>query len=651
MNRSLLRLLCGVLLILAVAGEAAAQRSLYWDTLDVTAHLDDSGDLHVTETQTMVFTGAWNGGERRFNIRPGQELHFESISRNTSGGWRALTGDPDLDDLDDYALAGTRLRWRSRMPTDPVFAGTPIRYQLRYTLSGVVLKKDDGYGLDHDFAFADRDGPIIRFTLRLTLDPAWQSSGELRREYVAGPLAPGRTFVLHLPLRYEGTGAPAVLDLSRPPEIRMAVAALLGFTVLAVGWFFVREQSYGRFTPLADQEIDGDWLREHLLQYPAEVVGAAWDQEIGPPEVVALLARMTRDGTLESEVGDDGSMTLRLKVDRSSLEGHERSLVDALFFDGRTETSTDLVKDHYRSSGFNPSSIIRKELDEAVQRLLPPGDQPRSFRIETLLLFLCGLGLLVLAWSAEGFLPAAAFGSLGMLAAACAGWIVGMVFRGRIEWGRRAALACLTPAFAIGGGLAWYIWSVEGPGFRSSAQLTLLAVVLIAIALIASSVNALKSRQHRRAIALRKRLASARAFFASELDKDQPVLRDEWYPWVVAFGLGPQMDAWTIRRPRPDPPDRDRPVDRESPTPDVQYSHPAPAPWGGFGGGRSGGAGASGTWTAAAGGMAAAIPAVSRSSGSSSRESDGGSSSWDSSSSSSSDSSSGSSGGGGGGGW
>ena len=121
---------------------------------------------------------------------------------------------------------------------------------------------------------------------------------------------------------------------------------------------------------------------------------------------------------------------------------------------------------------------------------------------------------------------------------------------------------------------------------------------------------------------------------------------------IVAFAV---WHAWTIRRPKPERPERERDhaVDRETPTRDVQYSHPAPEPWGGFGGGRSGGAGATGTWTAAAGGMAAAIPAVSPSSGRSSRDSDGGSSSWDSSSSpsSSSDSSSGSSGGGGGGGW
>ena len=655
MTRPPLRFFCGVLLTLAVPGHAFAQRSLHWDAFEVTAHLDAGGELHVAETQTIVFTGAWNGGERRFDVRPRQRLAFESISRNTGGGWRALTGDPALDDVDDFALRDTTLRWRSRMADDPVFADTPIQYLLQYTLSGIVEKDDDGYALHHDFAFADRDGRINRFRLRLTLDPAWQPLTALRSEYTAGPLAAGRTFVLHLPMRYTGAGSPSVLDVSRPPEIRMAVAALLGATVLAVAWFFVREQSYGRFAPVIGPAVDEAWLSEHILKYPAEIVGAAWDQDIGPPEVVALLARMTRDGKLESDVGDDGSMTLRLKVLRASLDGHERSLVDALFFDGRTETSTELVKDHYRTRGFNPASVIRQPLDAAVQQMLPPGEPPRSFRIETLLLFLGGFGLLVLGWFLEGFSAAATFGSLAMLVVACAGWIAGMVFRGRIEWGRQAALACLIPAFLIGVGLAWYLWSVAGPGFGTSAQLTLLAVVLMAIALVASSVNALKSRQHPAAIALRKRLAAARAFFASELDKDQPVVRDDWYPWVVAFGLGPQMDAWTIRRPKPERPERERDhaVDRERPTRDVQYSHPAPEPWGGFGGGRSGGAGATGTWTAAAGGMAAAIPAVSPSSGRSSRDSDEGSSSWDSSSSpsSSSDSSSGSSGGGGGGGW
>jgi hypothetical protein len=441
--------------------------------------------------------------------------------------------------------------------------------------------------------------------------------------------------------------------------VRLAITLVLGVMALAVGWFFVREQSYGRFAPVAPDGIDDAWLREHILKYPAEVVGAAWDEEIGPPEVVALLARMTAEGKVQTEVnaGADGgsSMTLRLKADRTSLEGHERTLIEALFFDGRSETSTEQVRTHYHDQGFDPAAAIRRELEAAVDRLLSPGKPPRSFRIETLILFLGGVGLALAAAYAEGVRPFVVVGSIGMLILAFTGWVAGFVFRGHIHWGWRAALACLAPAFAIAAGLACLLWFVARNAASGVPPLSLLAVATLGIALMSSTVNALKSRRPRGAIALRKRLAAGREFFAAELGRDLPAMRDEWYPWVVAFGLGPQMDDWSSRRPTPDSPIRDRRIDERCySSHEPQHSSPAPEPWNGFGGGRSGGAGASASWAAAAGGMAAVIsPPRPESHGGSGRGDGGyGGGGWsDSSSSSSSSSSSGSSGGGGGGGW
>ena len=75
-----------VLLTLSLPRVALAQRELHWDRLDVEARLDATGRLHVTETHALVFTGYWNGGERTFNIRPGQSLSFIGISRVSGGG-------------------------------------------------------------------------------------------------------------------------------------------------------------------------------------------------------------------------------------------------------------------------------------------------------------------------------------------------------------------------------------------------------------------------------------------------------------------------------------------------------------------------------------------------------------------------------------
>ena len=67
---------------------------------------------------------------------------------------------------------------------------------------------------------------------------------------------------------------PMALDLRRPPAITRGVPILLGFAALAILWFFIREQHYGRFVPIPTGTVDEGWLREHMLRYPVVVVGA-----------------------------------------------------------------------------------------------------------------------------------------------------------------------------------------------------------------------------------------------------------------------------------------------------------------------------------------------------------------------------------------
>jgi hypothetical protein len=64
-------------MLLAVAVGHA--KSLYWRAVDVQANLDADGLMHVIETQTFVFDGDWNGGERRFVVHPGQRLQLEGV--------------------------------------------------------------------------------------------------------------------------------------------------------------------------------------------------------------------------------------------------------------------------------------------------------------------------------------------------------------------------------------------------------------------------------------------------------------------------------------------------------------------------------------------------------------------------------------------
>ncbi len=176
--------------MLSLPGIALAQRELHWDRLDVEARLDAAGRLRVTETHAMVFTGDWNGGERKFNIRPQQRLTFTRISRLSGAGPRDLHEDRSLLNIDDYAWTDARtLRWRSRLPTDPPFAGTAITYILDTSSPESWSQGRRSLRLEHDFAFPDRNGTIDSFVLRLTLDPAWQPLSEVQKVYVASGLA------------------------------------------------------------------------------------------------------------------------------------------------------------------------------------------------------------------------------------------------------------------------------------------------------------------------------------------------------------------------------------------------------------------------------------------------------------------------------
>jgi uncharacterized membrane protein YgcG len=356
----------------------------------------------------------------------------------------------------------------------------------------------------------------------------------------------------------------------------------------------------------------------------------------GSAEVVALIARLSAEGKLTSSVSG-GTMKLRLNADRDTLDRHERTLVDGLFFNNRTTTNKELVAEHYKDTGYNPASAIAPELKARVDEALPPGRPPARFGFVFHLLWLAAVALLVREHFVDGVDAAPAFIAAGIFfVLLIVGTAVGTTFRANIHWRRRAALACLIPGFLAVGGTAVFLWNYVRPtGIDASATFAY-AVAAFALAVLGASLETMKTRQHRAAVAFRKRLAAARLYFTRELEKPAPALRDEWTPWMLAFGLGNDIDRWSVRRA-----DRD---DRSASfsgadSVSTSASSSVPASFTGFGGGRSGGAGASGSWAAAAGGLAAGVSPPSSSG------SDGGSSS------SGGSSSGGSSGGGGGGGW
>jgi len=632
-----------LLLLLLPAPLSSQPRSLYWRSLEVEARLDAEGRLRVRERHHMVFTGDWNGGERFFRLGIDHRLELHGIEREDleTHSRIPLTKNDDLSRIDDYAWTdSTTLRWRSRLPSDPPFQDTDRIYVLDYTLENVLIPTEDGYLLDHDFAFPNRPGPILAFSLALSLDSSWSPKEELAERIVRDKLQPGESVVVRAPLVYRGEGLPSGVRAGAPASLRAALALLFVAAIAAIGFLFYRgEEVLGRFVPLTPvSSIDESWLEANVFTMLPEEVGAAWDDSTAAPEVAAVLARMVSEGKLKTEVYRtrgllklSENLRMELLVDRDSLSGYEGILVRALFVSGNV-TDTVKIRKHYEDRGFDPASKIREPLKRRVSQLLSSSRAPRQISRKPAL-WLLFASILVLAFSAvldpkgiffilPRLLGAVFFYGLGFIAAA--------VYRRRVERLFAVSFTFLVPAAVLAAiAISLLYFNPERSGF-----LALLGFALFVLALFTSLFNAAKFRNGSLAIDLRKKLASARRYFAYELSKADPRLDDRWFPYLLAFELGPAVDRW-FRVYGP-------PGSTSSTSTDYGSSSSGGSggsvsrPWTG-GGGAFGGAGATGSWAAAVGAVALGVSAPSQSSGGSSGGGGGGGG--------------GSSGGGGGGGW
>jgi uncharacterized membrane protein YgcG len=622
------------LLIFALSGGAAnvQARELAWRALDVAARLDSDGRLHVIERHAMVFTGDWNGGERRFRLGFGQDLRLKRVARldPVSNMERALT-EGDVARVDNFAWHdSTTLRWRSRNPGDPPFNRTEIVYILEYTLSNILTPEGNLFLLDHDFAFPDRPGPILAFSLDLEFDPAWRPQRPVPRLLKLKSVFPGQGFVLAVPLEYQGPGRPAGVRQGPAAATRYSlIVFLVAALVIAYGAFYRREKSLGRFDPLRPPSaIDEPWLQENVFKMAPEVAGAAWDDTTAAPEVAAVLARLVAEGKLLTEIKNNESrwfrkdvLHMQLLTDRGNLNSYERSLIDALFL-GRDSTDTETIRKKYSSHGFDPASRIKGALATLVKGLVRAKPQP-SPPSRALAVVVLGLGVVLLALAAllrheEAMIALVSAGLLIFFYAAAAYRAalsrkdVGLVRLRSLKY-----LALLLPY------LTAVIFIIAGNPFALSLPLLAGGAFFVLGAYLNVLSNAM-CKDGKERIALKKRLAAARRYFIEQLKLSKPQLKDEWLPYLIAFGVGPQVDRWfrayggSTNTGVSDPP--------------LGASGGSTGGWTG-GGGKFGGAGATGSWAAAIGDVASGVS--SSSSGGSSGGGGGG----------------GSSGGGGGGGW
>jgi len=639
---STLRRALAIALLLPCAALAQG-RQLTWPKVSVTAHLDSAGALTVRETQTILFSGDWNGAERSFDLRNGQTLDVTHIGRvdPTTGASKQLTPNDDLTNVDDFAWAngGSTLRWRARLPSDPPFDNTIITYDIEAVYGRILVPQPDGsFLLDHNFAMVDREGIIDRFELTLTLDPAWAAPAGFTGRYEPGAIEPYTGYLVTIPLTYRGASRPASIRYGASDETRKALLFVLGAALVVLFLRLVtREARLGRFAPIPDRsEITAEWLEQHVLSMLPEVAGAMWDDHTAGAEVAAVLARMVHEKKLTSRVETTKvliftktELHLTLEEDRGRLTPHERALIDGLFNPGHRHTSTSMVRERYRSSGFDPASTIRARLETIIGQAMPGGNKP-SWK-PTALVILAALVVIGYGFSRDVADIAIALATVGIsipVYLIAGGFAIGV----QRSLGRLfLALFFLCIPLAIG--LYAFAQQLLFQPVDALGPITLIGLTLWVCGQLMSVFNVAASRHSAERVAARKRLFAARRLFREELRNERPALKDAWFPYVIAFGLGGAADKWF--RAFGGASHAGGAVMTGASSGSFGGRDSGGSGWTGFGGGGGfSGGGSSASFAAAVGGMAASVPSPSSSS------SGGGSSSGGRSS-----------GGGGGGGW
>lgn len=175
-NSILCRRLSIIILFLFTNSLLAQEKSLDWNSIQVDAILKNNGNLLVSETQTILFNGDWNGAYRQFELGLGQKIHFQSIEiLREDGKWETLSNN-SVDNIDSYLWypIESMVKWRSRNPFDPVFDQKVITYRLNYEYEYILNSLSNSeFQLDHDFGFADRIGSIKSFSVNLSWEDNW----------------------------------------------------------------------------------------------------------------------------------------------------------------------------------------------------------------------------------------------------------------------------------------------------------------------------------------------------------------------------------------------------------------------------------------------------------------------------------------------
>lgn len=360
-NSILCRRLSIIILFLFTNSLLAQEKSLDWNSIQVDAILKNNGNLLVSETQTILFNGDWNGAYRQFELGLGQKIHFQSIEiLREDGKWETLSNN-SVDNIDSYLWypIESMVKWRSRNPFDPVFDQKVITYRLNYEYEYILNSLSNSeFQLDHDFGFADRIGSIKSFSVNLSWEDNWdlyQGNDQVWSKdfnqksaltiHASRALAPGDKMIVKLRFNYKAN-ASLLNQRSVWKEYAIRILHFFLLTILALclsALIFLYCKRRGFFAEPVEIQ---SWkeFESFLADLSPEEVAILSEKGL----VASWMTRLIQEKKLEFSSKEKEEKILRSLVNLELFREEDQTILKELFVEDKDTISISELKSHYK---------------------------------------------------------------------------------------------------------------------------------------------------------------------------------------------------------------------------------------------------------------------------------------------------------------
>lgn len=308
----------------------AANRSLYWDSIQADIYINDDSSLSVVEKLDYVFTGEWNGGYRSINLKGLDEISNVEVWEEKL---QYLEGS-----LDKYHFTAVKkdgrleIKWRSRSPgrlDEPLYQDTRKTFILRYRVEGAINYLDGNDELYWKAIFEERDGvvkqgrAIVHFPIKVdparlkvalftgAVGAAWRAQDEQTLVFSGSNLAPGELFEVQVKFP---TGV-VVRKVSVNKFLNQRISPFIVFLIPSLA-FLIMLYLYMRFGQ--DYKDIKRALEHKPSDLPPALAGTLIDERADLKEIMATLVDLARRGYIE--ISETGLKLLKLPLNLMTFE-------------------------------------------------------------------------------------------------------------------------------------------------------------------------------------------------------------------------------------------------------------------------------------------------------------------------------------------